>query len=59
MEREYYLKIVRKIFAKYPQKHQYLLQDLHDYQDGIYDLPKTKELQEILREVRNEENNNN
>lgn len=51
MNNETYLKIIRLIFKKYPQIHQYIIQDLHDWLDDRYSLPYTKELREILKEV--------
>ena len=50
-KRENYLKIIRVIFQMYPQKHQKLIQDLHDWLDGRYKRPKTKELRAIIADI--------
>ena len=49
--RENYLKLIRVIFRMYPEKHQKIIQDLHDWLDNRYSTPKTKELKAIIMDM--------
>jgi len=46
-----YRTVIRLIFKLYPQIHQELVQDLHDWLDGEYDFPKTKELKSLILDI--------
>jgi len=51
MENNRYLKIIRRIFKYYPEKHQEIVEDLHNWLDDKYAMPVTKELRQIIKEV--------
>lgn len=54
-KRENYLKVIRAIFADYPEKHQEIIQDFHDWLDDRYTMPYTKELRAIITKLKKEE----
>ena len=47
----HYREVIRTIFKQYPQKHQEIIQDFHDWIDDKYEIPVTTELRGIIRKI--------